>query len=166
MRTLVNRFVQFLQAATGLALMLMLGVILLQVALRYGFADGLIWGEEFARIMMIGAALVGAAVAHHEGKHIRFDLLEHMLSARFRGALALVAELVVLATAAMLTYFGWELMAANEFQESMTIGISMLYIYAMLPISMGLMTLASMGRLLKIIIEIMQIIHGAPGVSK
>ena len=166
MRTLVNRFVQFLQAATGLALMLMLGVILLQVALRYGFADGLIWGEEFARIMMIGAALVGAAVAHHEGKHIRFDLLEHMLPARFRGALALVAELVVLATAAMLTYFGWELMAGNEFQESMTIGISMLYIYALLPISMGLMTLASMGRLVKVIFEIMHSTDGEPGVSK
>lgn len=159
----VNRFVQFLQAASGFAMMLMLSVILLQVILRYGFSDGLIWGEEFARVMMIGAALVGAAIAHHEGKHIRFDLLEHMLPARFKRPLELAAELVVLGTAAVLTYFGWELMVENEFQESMTIGISMLYIYALLPLGMGLLTLASLGRLFNIIYGIWHNNDLAPG---
>lgn len=163
MRILINRFVRFLQAVTGFALMLMLVVILMQVILRYGFSDGFIWGEEFARVMMIAAALVGAAIAHHQGRHIRFDLLEHMLPARFKRPLALVAELVVLITAAVLAYFGWELMIESEFQESMTIGISMLYIYAVLPLSMGLLTLASLNRLLKIIYGIRYNSDTSPG---
>lgn len=163
MRILVNRFAQSLQAATGFALLLMLGVILLQVILRYVFADGLIWAEEFARIMMIGAALVGAAVAHHEAKHIRFDLIEHLLPARFQAPLAIASELVVLSTAAMLAYFGWELMVENEFQESLTIGISMLYIYALLPLSMGLLALASLRRLINIICGIRHATDRTPG---
>lgn len=166
MRILVRAFTQFLEAVTGFALMLMLGVILLQVILRYGFSDGLIWGEEFARIMMIAAALIGAAVAHHEGKHIRFDLLEHMLPARFKSLMAIAAELAVLGTAAMLAYFGWELMSENELQESLTIGISMLYIYALLPISMGLLTLASLGRLINLIYGVKHDTHRVPGESR
>ncbi len=151
MRTIITRIVQVLETISGIALLLMLGVILLQVVLRYGFEDGLIWGEEFARIMMIAAALFGAAVAHHRGKHIRFDLLEHMLARPARHAMALLSELVVLCTASVITYFGWQLAAENETQESLTLGISMIVIYAIVPIGFGWMSLASLRRLLVLV---------------
>ena len=63
----------------------------------------------------------------------------------------------------MLAYFGWELMVENEFQESLTIGISMLYIYALLPLSMGLLALASLGRLINIICGIRHATDRTPG---
>jgi TRAP-type C4-dicarboxylate transport system permease small subunit len=150
-RIFINWLARLLDASIGFALMLMLGVILLQVVLRYGFSDGLIWGEEFARIMMIAAALIGAAVAHHEAKHIRFDLLEQILPIRFKRVLALLSEMVVFATAAVLTWYGWELTVENEFQESLTLGISMAYIYVLVPLGMGLLALASLQRLIKLV---------------
>lgn len=149
MRTFITRTALLLETIAGVALLLMLGVILLQVVLRYGFADGLIWGEEFARIMMIAAALLGAAVAHHQGMHIRFDLLDHMLAPPARRVMALLSESVVFFTAAVLTYFGWQFAAGNEMQESLSLGISMIVIYAVLPIGFGWLALASLRRLLE-----------------
>lgn len=148
MRMLAVRIVQTLQALAGLALLLMIGVILYQVLLRYGFSDGIIWGEEFARIMMIAAALLGAAVAHWHGEHIRFDLLEHALQPGARRVLAIVSELVVCGTATLLAVSGWELAAENELQESLTLGVSMVYVYALIPIGFGWMAVASLRRLL------------------
>lgn len=136
-----------LEASTGVALALMIGVILWQVVLRYIFSDGLIWGEDFARIMMIYGGLIGAAVAHHESRHIRFDLLDHVLPRPALRLLAVIAELAVLATAATIAGYGWQLMIENESQESLTMGISMMYVYSIVPLGMGLIALASLRRI-------------------
>lgn len=148
MRVLAVRVFQILESLSGIALLLMVGIILLQVLLRYVFSDGIIWGEEFARIMMITAAVLGAAVAHWHGKHIRFDLIEQMLRPGARRALAVVSELVVCTTATVLTASGWQLAVENEFQESLTLGVSMIYVYALIPIGFAWLTVASLRRLL------------------
>lgn len=147
MRTFAIRIARTLEAISGFALLLMVGVILMQVVLRYGFSEGMIWGEEFARIMMIAAALLGAAVAHWQGKHIRFDLIEQALPARPRRAMAFVAELIVLGTTVVLAASGWRLATENAMQDSLTLDVSMLYIYALLPLGFGWMVAASLGRL-------------------
>ncbi len=162
-RMLAVRTARFLEAISGLGLFLMVGVILLQVALRYGFSDGLIWGEEFARIMMIGAALLGAAVAHWQSKHIRFDLLEQILPPRARRAMAVLSELIVLGTAVALAISGWQLAAENEMQESLTLGVSMLYVYALVPVGFAWMALASLRRLVVVTAGLPGDNAGAPG---
>lgn len=151
MHKLVNLLERVLNVTIGVALAVMLGLILWQVVLRYIFSDGLIWGEDLARIMMIYAALIGAAVAHHRGKHIRFDLLDRILPEWMKRVFKVVAELAVLLTASTLAYYGWYLMSENAFQESLTLGISMLYIYSILPLGLGLIALASLGRLIALI---------------
>lgn len=156
MRTFAVRIAQILELVAGAALSLMVAVILLQVLMRYGMSDGLIWGEEFARIMMIAAALLGAAVAHWQGKHIRFDLVEHLLSTSMRRGLALVAELVVLATLVTLVIAGWELAAENAMQESLTLGMSMVYIYALVPLGFAWMAAASLRRFIIVLFRLPQ----------
>ncbi len=147
MRMLAIRIAWLLETLAGIALLSMVGIILVQVLLRYGFAEGLIWGEEFARIMMIAAALLGAAVAHWQGKHIRFDLLDQVLPAGAQHALRLLSELVVLGTTVALAVSGWQLAVENEMQDSLTLDISMVYIYALIPLGFAWMAAASLRRL-------------------
>lgn len=165
MRRIVVGLVGLLDVLSGVGLFLMVGIILLQVVLRYGFSDGVIWGEEFARIMMIGAALFGAAVAHWQGKHIRFDLLEQVLSPRARRVMAITSELAVLCTVIVLTYSGWHLAVENEMQDSLTLDISMLYVYALVPIGFASMAAASLRHLFVMIFDPPEVSDGPTGYS-
>lgn len=146
------RMVQrMLHGLAGLALALMVAIILMQVVLRYAFSSGVIWGEEVARIMMIAAALLGAALAHFRNGHIRFELLEESLPAWAQRILNIVSELVILIISLALLRAGYQLAELNAGQISLTTGISMSVIYSLVPISMGLLACASAVRLLGLV---------------
>lgn len=150
MSSLVRAFLRPLYALGGLALVLMVVIILAQVVLRYAFADSFIWGEEMARFMMIAAALIGAVIAHAYGSHIRFELLEHVLPKHVHHAMTIVGEMISLSIALGLLYAGYELAEFNADQQSLTTGISMLYIYSLIPVTMALFTCVSIKRLFDI----------------
>lgn len=148
MSSLVRTLLRPLYVIAGIALALMVVIILAQVILRYVFSDSLIWGEEMARFMMIAAALIGAVIAHAHGSHIRFELLEHLLPRAAHRAMMIMSEMITLAIALGLLYAGYELSEFNADQESLTTGISMLYIYSLIPVAMALFTCVSIDRLL------------------
>lgn len=93
-----SRLTKALEAALAAGLLLMLGIILTLVAMRYVLQAGLIGANELATVIFVYLSSTGAAVAVGRGEHIRLDLLPRMLGRQGRriaeiAALALVGTL-------------------------------------------------------------------------
>lgn len=66
-------------SALILALIVMLGMALLQIVLRNFFDAGFLWAESFLRILVLWVAILGAMVATRDGRHIAIDLVSKVL---------------------------------------------------------------------------------------
>lgn len=123
----------------AMALIYMNGIIFIQVILRYFFDTGIIWSEESSRFAMIITVLLGAALAQLGGHHIRFTILNDLLPPAFKRGLGLISELSVAIAALLLIIYGFQLAYMNSAQSSLTMGISVFFIYIIIPISMLIM---------------------------
>jgi len=84
----------------------MIGVSVFQIANRqlFGGSFTLAWADEFVKIIVLWLAMVGSIAAARDNKHIRIDLITHVLS----GPIVAVAKIVVDVFAAIVcAAIGW-----------------------------------------------------------
>ena len=74
-------------------LTVMVGLAFLQIFLRIFFATGILWGEPLLRHLVLWIALLGAAIAAKEGKHINIDVISRVLPDRGRVAIQALTDL-------------------------------------------------------------------------
>jgi TRAP-type C4-dicarboxylate transport system permease small subunit len=111
-RQIIHRFEELLTA------ILLGGMILLagsQIFLRNLFDSGLIWADPSLRIMVLWVALLGAIAATRENRHIRIDLLSHILPKRSQSVMTVVHDLfsalvcgLIAWHSARFVYFEWQ----------------------------------------------------------
>lgn len=87
-----------------LALLAMIGMAVLQILLRTLFHTGVVWGDEFVRVLVLWLGLLGAVSASRTDRHIRIDLASRYLPDRLKPW---VAALVQLATALVCGVAAW-----------------------------------------------------------
>ena len=68
-------------------LTVMVGLAFLQIFLRIFFATGILWGDPLLRHLVLWIALLGAATAAKEGKHINIDIISRVLPGRGKVAI-------------------------------------------------------------------------------
>jgi TRAP-type C4-dicarboxylate transport system permease small subunit len=85
----------------------LLGLGLLQVILRNVLARGLFWGEEFLQHVVLWLGFLGASLATREQRHLRIDLLSHVLPPAWQRYLSLVTNLAALLVCGLLTQASW-----------------------------------------------------------
>ncbi len=123
------------------AVVVMSGLVLLQVVLRYVFAAPLPWVEEASVFLMVWIAFVGASVALRKGVHVAMNLLVERLP------VALARQLLRLsqgATLIFLVILGWKgcLLAASAYtQRSSGLGLPMMWPYLAIPVGSCLMAI-------------------------
>ena len=131
-----------------LATALMLGLIFLQVVMRYVFSQVPPWTEEVALLGFSWATMGGLALGVREGFHVRLSLLADQLPPR---AAAIWEIGVNLLTSALGAYFVWSGMRFLEFTEGST-SAAMEYpiewLNGMAPIAGALVCLFAIGRIL------------------
>ena len=134
--------------------LVLIGVILAQVVLRYGFHHGLVPLEELMWHLYAVAFMFGIAYAISNDSHIRVDLVRGVLPARVRQLIE------VLGIALLLMPFLWIVLdhslqwVADSFRvdEGSTSpqGLPHRWIVkSVIPIGFGLMFLAALARLLR-----------------
>jgi TRAP-type C4-dicarboxylate transport system permease small subunit len=74
-------------------LTVMVGLAFLQIFLRIFFATGILWGDPFLRHLVLWIALLGAAMAAKEGKHINIDVISRVLSDKGKVAIQGLTDL-------------------------------------------------------------------------
>ena len=124
------------------AMMVMLVTIFAQVVTRYGFSYTPEWSEELARYLFVYVVFLGSALIMGESGHLAVEFLPN----RFKGTafgklLAALSLLCGYLFVLILLVQGAKMTAVMTFQESPGLGISMSYVYAVIPVSAVLMML-------------------------
>lgn len=90
------------ETAMALILALMVGITFINVVLRYGFNNSLIWGQELVLILFAWLVLLGASYGVKVTAHLGVDAVTNMLPPRARRLVALLAAAVCIVFALLL----------------------------------------------------------------
>src|SRR5208282_5367669 len=139
------------RAAAGIFLLGSVAINFVNIIGRYVFSVSIPWAEEIMLFLMVGCVFTGCCAVAWEGRQIRMDVVVGMLPAKVRDFLALLSELVMIATAAAVTAFAWpvitQLAAFDE--RSQAANFPLVIPQAMIPIGYSLMALLVAVRLMR-----------------
>jgi TRAP-type C4-dicarboxylate transport system permease small subunit len=114
-------------------------VVIAEVGLRAAFGFSLIITDEFSRYLMVWTAMLAAAVLVYEDGHIRTTMLPDALPPFYAGVLLAVSDVIVLIYLSVAIAASLMLLPSIAGQDTVTLGISMVWFHAAIPVSMILM---------------------------
>ena len=134
-------------------------VIILQVILRYGFGHGLVLLEELQWHLYALGIMFGASYAQMMNSHIRVDIVHARLSDRWKNRWDLFGTIVLLLPFILVIFhqsldFVYESWRVNERSDA-PLGLPWRWaIKSVIPISFGLLVVATVSRAARIIISL------------
>jgi len=135
--------VQAAEIVGGAMLITLLLVVMVGILDRYVFYVGLSWTEELSRFLLIWLSFLSGALAVVRQGHYVLDYVYRAilgeLGQRIVGRVA--ANIISLAVVATLFVYAFDLAERVSWQGAPALQISMTWIYAALPVSLGLMAL-------------------------
>ncbi len=132
-------------AGTGLVVMSV--IVLWQVFLRYVLNHSNAWTELTAILIMSWFIFLGAAVGVRENYHLGFDVLLYVLPPGSKKILRSISDVVVLAFAFGMVWYGIALMRLQWSEVMPALGISGAFRYLPLAAGGALIALFSLERL-------------------
>jgi TRAP-type C4-dicarboxylate transport system permease small subunit len=100
----------------------------------------LIFTDELSRYLMVWTALLGAVLLVHEDGHVRIAVVENMLGQRGAFALFVISQVVGLGFFAVVIISSLIMLPTLAEQNTVTLGISIVWFYLALPITSALMS--------------------------
>jgi TRAP-type C4-dicarboxylate transport system permease small subunit len=98
----VDRLARWVIIAASAA---MIGIVSLQVLLRYGFNTSIDWSEEISRLLFVWSMFLAIPLGIREGAHVGIELLTAHLGPPVRSALA---KACALGAAAIMVVVFWQ----------------------------------------------------------
>ncbi|MGQ9646519.1 MAG: TRAP transporter small permease [Thermodesulfobacteriota bacterium] len=132
----LNEVVKYL-AAVLLALMTV--IVFLQVLFRYVLNHPLAWSEELGSFAFVWMALLGASIGLKRNEHPRLDLIVNLFPSKTQRLIAGFYSLAILFLLAVLFIYGVSLTVSMKSQLTAALQYSVSFVYAVLPISAGIM---------------------------
>jgi TRAP-type C4-dicarboxylate transport system permease small subunit len=133
---------RLVEHAVGLFCMLgMLYAAAVQVLVRYALADyvDLPWTEEFSRLLLVWAAMWGAAILQRSDDHISMTVVFDWLPPRGQLALRLAGDVVALAVLGVVAWFGWLTAVRQLVMSTVSLGLPISVFIAPVPLAATLM---------------------------
>ncbi|WP_077002837.1 TRAP transporter small permease [Variovorax sp. KK3] len=109
-------------------LAVMLGLVLLNVVLRYA-GTGLPATEELSRTLFVWLTFTGAVLAAYEGAHLGVGSFVERLPPKGRLACTILSELGVLVCCVLIFYGTLRQHEVNASNRSLTTGMTMIWVY-------------------------------------
>ncbi len=103
---LENLTIRIEKAVVTLLVGLMVALSFLQLVLRLGFSQSILWLDPLLRHFVLWAGFFGAALASGEGRHFALDITQKMLPDKMRRPSAIAVTLFCSAICACLVYAG------------------------------------------------------------
>lgn len=133
---------------------ILVGVILLQVTLRYGFSHGLIVLEELQWQLYAAAVMFGLSYAQVRNSHVRVDVLHPKMPAKLIASIEVFGIVFLLAPFLFVVIdHGYDFfMASYERNESSASPAGLPYLWiikSVIPVSFSLLALASFSSLVR-----------------
>lgn len=124
------------------------GVVIGETFMRGVVGASLIVTDELSRYLMVWTALLAAALLVYEDGHIRIALLPDALGPRVGKLVYAVSQIIVIAFLVMVIFASVMIMPSITRQNTVTLGVSMAWFYAALPVSSGLMAVFALRNLI------------------
>ena len=133
----------FGRLAENIALVTLLsGLILLavgQIVLREIFATGFIWADELIKLIVLWLAMVGSIAACRDNRHIRIDLLSHVLPPTAVRISRIVVDLFAAGVSAVIAWHAWRFLGLEiEFEDTVLIDTPAWIAHLILPLAFAL----------------------------
>lgn len=139
-RFLYNHFEEiFISVAMGY----FVAVTILQIIFRFILKMPASWTEETAKYAFIWMTFVGSSIGAKIQSHIRVDMFENSLKGKFKLIINCINQFIFLVFAVIMTVVGIGMCISlvSRPQLSPALKIPMQWIYAALPVGMGLMSI-------------------------
>lgn len=133
---------RLVEHAIGLFCMLgMLYASAVQVLSRYALADhvDLPWTEEFSRMLLVWAAMWGAAILQRSDDHISMSVVFDWFPARGQLVLRLLGDVVALAVLGVVAWYGWQTAIRQLVMSTVSLGLPISVFIAPVPVAATLM---------------------------
>ena len=124
-----------LELAAGLLIGAITVLVSVQVFARYVLNNTPPWSEELCRYLFVWASFLGACVAMRRAAHLGVDSLVVRLRPGVREVLHHAVTALVAVFAGILAWHGTALVPAMASQRSPSMGISLQYVFAVIPIA-------------------------------
>ena len=114
-----------------------------QIVLRIGFSSGFIWNDELQKLIVLWITLVASIAASRSDRHLRIDLISHVVPERYARWPRVVVDAFAAAVCAVLAWQSWRyLELTREFGDTLVTGIDLpaWWGYSILPLGFGIMS--------------------------
>lgn len=161
MRKALDKLERMGRAAEDLALVVllgaMIGVSVFQIANRQllGGAFTLAWADEFVKIVVLWLAMVGSIAAARDNKHIRIDLITHILSGRIISVIKLVVDAFAAVVCAVIGWHAYRLIREEiSWGDTIFTDVPLWILHAIVPIAFVLISYRFVVRVGKLVLEL------------
>ena len=129
--------------AENAALIVLLGGMVLlsfgQIILREVFETGVIWADEFVRLLVLWLAMVGSIAATRDDRHIRIDALSHLLPPVAVSLTRLVVDLFAAVVCGAIAWHAWRYLQLEiEFEETVLLDTPAWVAHMIVPLALAL----------------------------
>jgi tripartite ATP-independent transporter DctM subunit len=136
------------RAVLVLALVAELALVLTEIFSRFWFQQSLLWADEAAKLFLSLMAFVGGALAYRARHHTTVEFLSRKMPARYKTAVAIGIDLLVLIAAATVGYICLDLLAIAATSNTPILGINAAWMVLPLAIGLALVVIFALERLL------------------
>ena len=144
MGALLNRlYKNFEVILSACFLSITVGVVILNVILRYVFDGGLFWIEEVATTAFIWSVFIGSAAAYKLKMHIGIDLITKLFPEKIREIISSVINILMTVINGYVCYLSILMINANKLKRTPVLDVPAMYINLAITVGFGLMTIHS-----------------------
>lgn len=121
--------------------------ITLQVFFRYVLSNALEWPEEVSRYAFLCAVFLGASFAAAEGRHLEISVLKNLFGRTVKLVVTLISAAATVVFCGIMCVWGFRLVEfiRESGQTASSIPLDMYLLYVVVPLSMALMLINTVG---------------------
>jgi len=105
-----------------LIILLMIGMALLKIVLRYFFHTGILWNDVMLQHFTLWLAFLGAALATSDKRHISIDVLTQLLPPRLVQLTAIIIQVISLVVICILAHASLEFLRHEQMGSATLVG--------------------------------------------
>lgn len=114
------------RVAEDAALVVLLGsmvtLAVTQIVLRQFFDGTIVWADELIKIIVLWLAMVGSIAAARDNRHIRIDVLSHVLPEKLVVATRVLVDVFAAAVCVVIAWQAWRYLQIEiEWEETVLI---------------------------------------------
>ncbi|MBT8082110.1 MAG: TRAP transporter small permease [Gammaproteobacteria bacterium] len=143
----------------------MIGVSVFQIVNRQLLSGAftIAWADEFVKFTVLWLAMVGSIAACRDNKHIRIDLITHILSGRIVSWIKIVVDLFAAAVCAMIAWQAWRLVREEmSWGDTVLDNVPLWIAHAIVPLAFVLISYQFLVRVLKLLLDVLRPAESRP----